>query len=241
VAVGYNVNNVPWRCGGTLISDDFVLTASHCVVNQYAGPPTQLLLGDITLSKKTSNTREIIGVSKVFVHPLYQPPLTYHDIALIKMSRKVNITKSIMPACLPQAKDDLLRKVNSKNFTAAGFGITGAGEVQSDTLQVVNLNGYSWDACNAFYKEISTSNIKFPNGITRTQVCAGDGVGHKDTCQGDSGGPLLLPDKEKRCIFYVIGITSFGPNQCGEKVPAIYSNVLSYLDWIEDVVWRTKS
>lgn len=24
---------------------------------------------------------------------------------------------------------------------------------------------------------------RFPDGITRTQICAGDGVGHKDTCQ----------------------------------------------------------
>ncbi|CAL8083340.1 unnamed protein product [Orchesella dallaii] len=139
-----------------------------------------------------------------------------------------------MPACLPQAEDDLLKRVNSKNFTASGFGITGVGEAQSDTLQIVNLNGYSWDTCNDFYKEIPTWNIKFPYGVTRTQVCAGDAIGRKDTCQGDSGGPLLLPDKKKRCIFNVVGITSVGPNQCGEKAPAIYTNVLSYLDWIED-------
>jgi len=34
--------------------------------------------------------------------------------------------------------------------------------------------------------------------------------------QGDSGGPLWI-NKDKRCVFYVVGITSFGPNHCGEK------------------------
>ncbi|ODN01061.1 Serine protease snake [Orchesella cincta] len=210
------------------------------IVGKKFGPPTKLLLGDITLSKRTSNTREMSGVARVFVHPNYKPPQTYHDIAIIQMSRKIRLSKSIMPACLPQAEDDLLKKVSSKNFTASGYGITGVGEAQSDTLQVVNLSGYAWDTCNAFYREIPTWNIKFPDGITRTQICAGDAIGRKDTCQGDSGGPLLLPDKTKRCIFNVVGITSFGPNQCGEKAPAIYTNVLSYLDWIESIVWPAK-
>lgn len=93
----------------------------------FRGPPTKLLLGDITLSHATSKTREIIGISKILVHPQYRPPLTYHDIALIKMSKKVTITKSIRPACLPQAEEDVLRRIDTKTFTAAGFGITGAG------------------------------------------------------------------------------------------------------------------
>jgi len=33
-------------------------------------------------------------------------------------------------------------------------------ESQSDTLQIVNLNGFAWDTCNSFYKEISTWKIK---------------------------------------------------------------------------------
>jgi len=69
----------------------------------------------------------MLGVSNVFVHPNYQPPQTYHDIAIIQMSKKIKLSKSIMPACLPQAEDDLLKKISEKNFTAAGYGITGVG------------------------------------------------------------------------------------------------------------------
>lgn len=63
----------------------------------------------------------------MFVHPNYRPPLTYHDIALIKVDRKINLSKSVMPACLPQAKHDLLRNISGQIFTASGFGVTGAG------------------------------------------------------------------------------------------------------------------
>ncbi len=109
----------------------------NCVVEFFRGPPNKLLLGDITLSQATSRSREIIGISKIIVHPKYQPPLTYHDIALVKMSRKINITKSIMPACLPQAEDDLLRRVDKKKFTASGFGITGVGGMRHKALIIM--------------------------------------------------------------------------------------------------------
>lgn len=44
-----------------------------------------------------------------------------------------------MPACLPQAEDDLLRRVDKKKFTASGFGITGVGgTTQSDANLMLN-------------------------------------------------------------------------------------------------------
>lgn len=58
--------------------------------------------------------------------------------------------------------------------------------------------------------------------------------------QGDSGGPLQLvaPVKDEKVTF-IVGVTSFG-QPCGitEGVPGIYTRVFSYLEWIEDVVWK---
>lgn len=39
------------------------------------------------------------------------------------------------------------------------------------------------------------------------------------------------------CIHYVVGITSFGSSLCGYQQPGVYTNILSFLNWIEDVVW----
>lgn len=57
--------------------------------------------------------------------------------------------------------------------------------------------------------------------------------------QGDSGGPLQIKDNNPdRCIYYIVGITSFGKTVCGAKdSPAIYTRVSHYLSWIEATVW----
>ena len=54
-----------------------------------------------------------------------------------------------------------------------------------------------------------------------------------DSCQGDSGGPLLMITDTTATV---IGVTSFGQS-CGGPVPAVYTSVFSYLDWIEKEVW----
>lgn len=99
--------------------------------------------------------------------------------------------------------------------------------------------------------------------INGKQICSGILAGGFDTCQGnqsfslklsichlfffcffflsqgDSGGPLqiLLPDN--KCVYSVLGVTSFGPASCGFKnSPSVYTRVSSYLDWIESIVWQ---
>jgi secreted trypsin-like serine protease len=56
----------------------------------------------------------------------------------------------------------------------------------------------------------------------------------------DSGGPLQVVLPNNKCIYSIIGVTSFGPTSCGASdAPAVYVRVSSYLDWIESIVWTT--
>lgn len=92
-------------------------------------------------------------------------------------------------------------------------------------------------------------------GLLPSQFCAGENVDNKDTCQGDSGkvsscrwtevelendlgGPIQIVLKEPYCMYSIIGIVSFG-KLCGfADTPGVYTNVSSYLDWIEMNTWK---
>ncbi|GFW04888.1 melanization protease 1 [Trichonephila clavipes] len=50
---------------------------------------------------------------------------------------------------------------------------------------------------------------------------------------GDSGSGLFaLHDMN----YYVLGVTSIGPIDCGSEHPDAYTDVYAYMDWIQSVV-----
>jgi hypothetical protein len=81
------------------------------------------MLGDHVLSKSENKARVLVDVEEIIIHPEYKPPVVYNDIALIKMKSKVNLSRSILPACMPQP-EDRLDKI--KHVIITGFGQLGA-------------------------------------------------------------------------------------------------------------------
>lgn len=55
--------------------------------------------------------------------------------------------------------------------------------------------------------------------------------------QGDSGGPLQITSPNNDCVFYVVGITSFGKVCGAARSPGVYTRVSSFIPWIESIVW----
>lgn len=91
--------------------------------------------------------------------------------------------------------------------------------------------------CSKFYlNSIINDLAPFRDGLGEGQYCAYDPEGRKDSCQGDSGGPMqMFPDGDPSNTATVVGIISFGIG-CG-KLPAIYTRVAFYLNWIESIIW----
>lgn len=148
-----------------------------------------------------------------------------HDREIILLSQQNRQT----PACLWLDRNPLPAKV-----TAIGYGHKEFAGENSKILQKVDLALFTNKNCNKFY--VNNSNV--PNGITESQICAGETNEIKDTCQGDSGGPILSKLKiGNRTIPYVIGVTSFG-SSCASGVPAVYTRISDFRRWIERVVWR---
>ncbi|CAG9828621.1 unnamed protein product [Diabrotica balteata] len=231
VAIGFNTTSEQWRCGGTLISDRFVLTAAHCTYARDVGKPTVVRLGELDLSSdQDGSVYKDYLISRVIVHPGYSVPYKYNDIALLETQKPVVFNNFMRPACL-----NLNHDLGGQGI-ATGWGKTDFAGDSSDTLLKVTLDIYDNQKC---MKTFPPNDKELPRGIESTMLCAGRLEGGKDTCYGDSGGPLVVTKKGNMCQFFLVGVTSFG-KLCGQKnTPAIYTRVSEYIPWIERIVWKS--
>ncbi|KAJ8705446.1 hypothetical protein PYW08_012492 [Mythimna loreyi] len=88
-----------WHCGGSLISEKFILTAGHCISDPKRGPVRFVVLGILKRSDP-EDLWQVYNVKRIVPHPEYRPPSKYHDIALLETDKLVTYNKAVFPACL---------------------------------------------------------------------------------------------------------------------------------------------
>uniref|UniRef100_A0A8C5YXI9 Coagulation factor XII n=1 Tax=Marmota marmota marmota TaxID=9994 RepID=A0A8C5YXI9_MARMA len=72
------------------------------------------------------------------------------------------------------------------------------------------------------------------DAILPGMLCAGFLEGGTDACQGDSGGPLVCEDQAAENRLTLRGVISWGSG-CGDRnKPGVYTDVASYVDWIQE-------
>jgi hypothetical protein len=80
--IDYNIN---WKCGGSLITESFVVTAAHCT-NVRGENPQVVRIGDIDLtSTEDDNFVQQLGILNVIPHPQFDEESKHNDIALIQV------------------------------------------------------------------------------------------------------------------------------------------------------------
>lgn len=224
--VGWEINGkIDFKCGGTLISDRFIISAAHCLMH-HGRSPTIIRLGEYDLRRTDDSNHKDFRISSIVKHPDYR---FYNDIALIELNETVKFTKEIRPACLWSQDNFGVNKA-----VAIGYGYTNYMSDTSNILQEVTLDIINRNICT----KLVSRGRKLKDGLIDTQICAGVLKGGKDTCPGDSGGPLQITLRNQPCIKYIIGVTSLG-RMCGiSNSPGIYTRISKYIDWIEEIVWN---
>ncbi|KAJ8961849.1 hypothetical protein NQ318_021466, partial [Aromia moschata] len=209
-ALGYGKESKrEWLCGGSLISENYVITAAHCLSSKTLGNIQYVRLGTTNLQTETLDSDDYNVIQRI-AHPEYKIDEQYNDIALLQLDRPVKFTDSISPICLYPS-----RNVAGKKLTAIGWG---------KTEQAGDLS----------YAAISK--LELPRGIVDDiQICAGSRNEEKDTCQSKMTREILGDhfSYKKNGRMYLVGITSFGIG-CGiPGSPGVYTRVSHFIPWIE--------
>lgn len=207
------------KCGGSLITLQFVLTAAHCLTDAIAA---KIYTGATVFADVEDSVEELQVTHRDFIiYPDYLGFGGYSDLALIRLPRKVRTSEQVQPI-------ELAGEFMHQNFlvgkvvTLSGWGYLGdSTDKRTRLLQYLHAEVIDQERCICYF---------LPGLVSQRRHLCTDGSNGRGACNGDSGGPVVY---HWRNVSYLIGVTSFGSAEgCEVGGPTVYTRITAYLPWI---------
>ncbi len=126
-----NIKTNRFFCGGTILSDSFILTAAHCVTNRQVPGPEGLMIAAGS-NKQLDSSLVLREVDRIHIHPEWVPGSSgnWNDIAILHLSEPLNMSTNpfLSRTCLPQPNATL----NMLNYPLNGtrLAVIGWGTIE---------------------------------------------------------------------------------------------------------------
>lgn len=213
------------RCGGAVISSEWIATAGHCV-EDLALQSIRIRVGEYDFSSVSEPYPHIERAARrKVVHPKYNFYTYENDLALVQLDQPLQFPPHIAPICLPPDNIDLL----GRNATVTGWGRLNEGGTLPTILQEVRVPIVSNDKCKDMFL-----NAGRPEYIPDIFLCAGYEEGGRDSCQGDSGGPLQVRGDDGK--WFLAGIISWGIGCAEQNLPGVCTRISRFKLWIQSTM-----
>lgn len=220
VSILYNGNHI---CGGSILSDTWVLTAAHCT--DFATPASLQVAAGITNQSQIGASGQLVDVAEIARHPDYVSPPFGNDVALLRLDTPLDLSPSTVSTIQIATSQDEAAGLTDPGVYASvtGWGRLSSGGTSPDTLQEVEVPIIDSFAADQAYTSYSIGGDQL--------AAAFHGIGGKDACQGDSGGPLTVPDGTGAGAL-LAGVVSWGFGCAAASYPGMYARVSAFDDWI---------
>jgi len=198
-------------CGGSIVSENWVVTAGHCCDGQSASR-LGVRVGSHMLNEVDAD-QEDFAVKRVVLHEDYDSWTINNDICLLELDGTVTMGSHVGAISFPSDGEEYDA---GTMCTVTGWGTTSEGGSLGKILQKVDVPIVSDADCRGSYGE---------NDIADSMICAGFEQGGKDSCQGDSGGPFM-------CGAQLSGVVSWGYGCAEAGYPGVYTQTSYFVSWL---------